>query len=484
MNTVHLVILVLYLLVMVGVGAYFARGGKVKTGDEFIFAGRRLPRIVLIGTLLATWVGSGTIIGGANFAYNYGPMAAMVFFAGTPVGIIVLYFAANRVRALSRYTVPELLEVRFGLTARMVGAVVIVLAYVGIIAYQFTGAGYIISLLTPLSATPATILMAVVMTFLAVTGGLFSVAWTDFLSAVLIVFSLLISVPIVIAAVGGPGEYFSALSPAAQSFSGGLNAVQLLGFFLPLFLLILADQNMYQRLTAARDEGTARSSTVGFFLGSFLVIVPVALLASAASILMPRLENADTAVLSLASEHHVPTVIGGLLLAGALAFIVTTATSFMLSVGGNLLYDFYVRFARTEVSESSRLGLHRGAVVLVAVLAYVMGTFFPTVLELQIYSYTVYGVAIAPAVLALLFWRRVTTVGALAGMIAGTAAVLIWEFPLGKPLEWNSVLVALPTAILALIIGSLLTRPSPERQERIEREMFSGPSGVERTPDA
>jgi SSS family solute:Na+ symporter len=471
MKTVHLVILIVYLVAMLGVGAYFARGSKVKTGDDFIFAGRRLPRIVLIGTLLATWVGSGTIIGGANFAYTYGPMAAMVFFAGTPVGIIVLYLAASRVRALSRYTIPELLEVRFGLTTRMVGAVVIVLAYVGITAYQFIGGGYIISLVTPLSATQATILMAVVVTFLTVSGGLFSVAWTDFLSAVLIVFSLLVSVPIVIAAVGGPGEYFSGLSPAAQSFSGGLTAVQLLGFFLPLFLLILADQNMYQRLTAARDEGTARSSTVGFFLGSFLVIIPVAVLASAASILMPQLESADTAVLSLASEGHVPLVIGGLMLAGALAFIVTTATSFMLSVSGNLLYDFYVRFARTEVSESSRLLLHRGAVVVVAALAYVLGTFFPTVLELQIYSYTIYGVAIAPAVLALLFWRRVTTVGALAGMIVGTAAVLIWEFPLGKPLDWNSVLVALPAAVVALVVGSLVTRPSPERQRLVDEAM-------------
>lgn len=482
MQTVHLAILVVYLAVMVGIGAYFARASKVKTGDDFIFAGRRLPRIVLIGTLLATWVGSGTIIGGANFAYTYGPLAGIVFFAGTPVGIIVLYFAASKVRALSRYTVPELLEVRFGLTARMIGAVVIVLAYVGITAYQFIGGGYIISLVTPLSPTQATILMAVVVTFLAAGGGLFSVAWTDFLSAVLVLFSLLVSVPIVLAAAGGPGEYFSLLSPEAQTVSGGLSPVQLLGFFLPLFLLILADQNMYQRLTAARDEGTATASTVGFFLGSFLVFLPVAVLASASAVLLPQLENPDTAVLSLASERIVPTFIGGILLAGSLAFIVTTATSFMLSVGGNLLYDFYVRYARREVSESSRLWLHRGAVVVVAVVAYVLGIFFPTVLELQIYSYTIYGVAIAPAVLAILFWRRVTTAGALAGMIVGTATVLVWEFPLGKPMDWNSVLPALPAALVALVVGSLLTRPHPERQRQVDQVLSGRGLKEERRP--
>src|SRR5690606_12987648 len=98
--------------------------------------------------------------------------------------------------------------------------------------------------------------------------------------------------------VGGFGTYASELPETSTTWSGGLSPLQLLGFFLPLFLLILADQNMYQRLTAAQDEGTARRSTAGFFLSSFLVTVPVALLGSAAAILMPGI-NADTAILSL-----------------------------------------------------------------------------------------------------------------------------------------------------------------------------------------
>lgn len=209
MQAVHLVILILYLVVMLAVGAYFSRASQVRTGDDFMFAGRRLPRVVLIGTLLATWVGSGTIVGGANFAYTYGPFAAMIFFLGTPVGIVVLYFAAAKVRALSRYTVPELLEVRFGVGVRMVGAVIILLAYVGITAYQFTGGGYILSLVTALSETQATILVTAVVTLLAIGGGLFSVAWTDFLSALLIIFSLVVSVPIVLAQIGSPGSIWA-----------------------------------------------------------------------------------------------------------------------------------------------------------------------------------------------------------------------------------------------------------------------------------
>jgi SSS family solute:Na+ symporter len=472
-QAVHVGVLVAYLAVMVGVGVWFSRAKHVSTGDDFIFAGRRLPQPVLVGTLLATWVGSGTIIGGANFAYTYGPLAGMVFFAGTPVGIIVLYVIAARIRTASRYTVPELLEARFGTSARMVAAAITLLAYVGIVAYQFIGGGYIISLITPLTAVQATVLVAVVVTFLAVGGGLFSVAYTDFLSALVIVAGLAVAVPLIIwGDLGGIASYWDQLPEQSRTLSGGLTAIQLLGFFLPLFLLILADQNMYQRLTAARDEGTARSSTALFFLTSFLITVPVALLASAAAILLPDID-ADTAVLSLASEGFLPMVIGGLVLAGALAFIVTTASSFMLSSAGNVVYDIYVRFARGDVPQRRRLVLHRSAVVAVALIAYFLGQFFPTVLALQIYSYTIYGVAMTPAVFAVLFWPRATKAGALASMLVGAAVTIAWETA-GLPRGINSVIVSLPAAVAALVLVSLATGPSAQERHVVEEETAAG----------
>lgn len=460
MQTVHITILVAYLLVMVVIGAWFSRRRHVSTGDDFMFAGRSLPRPVLIGTLLVTWVGSGTIIGGANFAYSYGPLASIFFLAGTPVGIVVLYFVSRKVRSASRYTVPELLEARYGLSARIIAAAITLLAYTGIVAYQFTGGGYIVSLITPLSNDEGALLVTALVTFLAIGGGLFSVAWTDFLSALVIVVGLLIAIPLVVYGdVGGFGTYWNDLPASSTTWSGGLSALQLLGFFLPLFLLILADQNMYQRLTAARDEGTARSSTAGFFLSSFLVTVPVAILGSAAVILMPNI-NPDTAILSLASEHYLPSVVGGLVLAGALAFIVTTGSSFLLSGASNVVYDGFTRFSKSELADGSRLRIHRVTVLVIAATAYVLGKFFPTVLELQLYSYTVYGVALAPPVLAVLLWKRATRAGALACMVLGTAVTITWE-ELGQPWGINSVLVSLPIALVSLVGISLVTPSTP-----------------------
>lgn len=114
-------IILFYLVVMSLIGLYFARV-RVKDSDDFMVAGRSLPQWILAGTLLATFVGSGTIVGGASFIYQFGPIAAIFFFAGTPIGIIVLYFfLADRIRGLAKYTVPEILEIRYGAFARAFG---------------------------------------------------------------------------------------------------------------------------------------------------------------------------------------------------------------------------------------------------------------------------------------------------------------------------------------------------------------------------
>lgn len=257
-----------------------------------------------------------------------------------------------------------------------------------------------------------------------------------------------------------------------RTLGGGLTPLQLLGYFLPLFLLILADQNMYQRLGAARDEGQTKSSTAGFFLSSFLVTVPVAVLGSAAFVLMPEIEP-DTAVLSLAAEEYLPTIMGGLLLAGALAFIVTTGSSFLLSGAGNVVYDATQRLLGVQMDDRRRLRVHLLAILAIGAIAYVLGRYFPTVLELQLYSYTVYGVAIAPPVLAIFFWRRASKWGALSSMLLATAVTITWE-QLDRPYDLKSVLVSLPVALVTLVVVSLLV---PDRSA-LERDAVGAEPSV------
>src|SRR3712207_537539 len=182
-------------------GLHFARG---RTKDDSTVAGRSLPQVILAGTLPAAFVGSGVIVGGASFVYQYGPVAAIFFFAGAPMGILILYFfLADRIRGLTEYTVPEILEIRYGALARAFGSVCILLAYVGVASYQFTGGGYVLNVTTGIPAWLGTLIIACVVVFLATTRGFVSAVYTDALGAVIIVSALLIWLPRVLGEVGG-----------------------------------------------------------------------------------------------------------------------------------------------------------------------------------------------------------------------------------------------------------------------------------------
>jgi solute:Na+ symporter, SSS family len=457
-NYLHIIVVALYLVLMVVLGIYFARK-EVKTSEDFMVAGRRLPKIVLIGTLLATWVGSGTVVGGASFIYQYGPFAAILYFAGAPVGILILYFLADKARSLTKYTVPEMLEVRFGKKTRLISAVFILLAYVGITSYQFIGGGYVLNITTGIPVEVGTLITAFIVIFLATTGGLFSVAYTDFLSSFLIVFGFLIGIPFALSAVGGFEGIAASLPDHKLTWTGGLTIPQIIGFFLPTLLLILGDQNMYQRFSSAKDPENAKKSTIGFFLGDVLVMFLAILLATCSIVLFPNIPP-DTAILELAANGF-PTVIGSLTLAASVAFIITTGNSYLLSCAGNLVYDLIREFKKSSFTEEKLLSLNRIAVILLGVFAYSLGQFFPSVLSIQMYSYTMYGATVTPTILASFLWKRATTSGALASIITGGLATLFWELILHKPMGWNSVLFSLPLSILALIVVSLLTTPKP-----------------------
>ena len=446
-----------YIVLMVVIGLYFSRR-KVHDDTDFIVAGRSLSTMVLTATLLATFVGSGSIVGGASFVFQHGPGAAIFFFAGTPIAALVVYFLlARKMRRSRATTIPGLIEERFGPTARSIASLIILLAYVGIVSYQFTGAGQALNLAFGLPVWQGVVIAALVMIGLATMGGLVSVAYTDYLSAVIIFGSMLIAAPLVLTRLGGLDGMMDALPATHHTLLGGLSPWQALGYFLPLFLLILGDQNLFQRFAAARDPATAKKAAMGLVIASIVCTGLITLLVCATRVMYPDI-TPSTAMMTLAREG-LPTVVGGLLLASLVALLLTTGNSYLLSASASLTQDILGGLLKMQIAPGKALMVNRLTVVGLGILAWVLGAFFPSVLAMQMYSYGMYGAAITPVFLAALLWPRATPAGALAAMIVGGVMTLVWEIALGKPMGWNSVLVAMPLAAVTLIGVSLASRP-------------------------
>lgn len=452
----YLVAILMYMTLVIGFGLYVSKK-KVKTSDDFSVAGRRLPMIVLVGTLLATWCGAGGITGSANFTYNQGPWTGFLYFSGAPLGILLLYFIAGQVRKLSAYTIPEILARRYGDFAGCLATLCIFLAYVGIISYQFLAAGNIINIVTGMDLNTATLLCAVIIIILTVTGGMISVAYTDALSAFIMVGSFLVAVPLLFAPLGGVAEAFKNLPAGKNTLGGSLTPAQTLSYLLPIIFLMLGDQNMIQRFSAAKDSNEAKKSNIGMFIGEVVVVILIVLIVTAGIFLLPELKRADSVIFLLAVQK-LPLWAGLGVIVGSMAFVVTTADSYLLSSASNLTYDVWFKYVRKSGGDREKLVFLRILIVIIGAAGYVLGRYFPDILSIQMYSYTMYGAAITPALLCALFYRKATKIGGVAGILAGAAVTMIWETVLHKPFGLVSALISVPVAFLVILLVSNLTQ--------------------------
>jgi len=140
----YLIAIFAYLFLLAGIGIYKSR--QVKTQADFAVAGRTLSPWIMVCTMLAVWIGTGSIVGNAGKTYEVG-MAAFFLPLGTFVGMILLSFIAARARNIEALSVPEIIGRRFGNTARLLAVVALVIAYMVIVSYQFNAGGMVLEVI-------------------------------------------------------------------------------------------------------------------------------------------------------------------------------------------------------------------------------------------------------------------------------------------------------------------------------------------------
>ena len=134
-----------YLLLLGAIGVWKSK--QVKTEEDFALAGRSLSPWIMVCTMLAVWIGTGSIVGNAEKTYETG-MAALILPWGTFIGMILLSLIARRARDIKASSVPEIIGGRFGQTARSLAVISLIIAYMVIVSYQFNAGGAVIEVIT------------------------------------------------------------------------------------------------------------------------------------------------------------------------------------------------------------------------------------------------------------------------------------------------------------------------------------------------
>ena len=472
--------IILAVIVVTLFSVSLSRLKKTKTKADYLVAGRSLPAAVLVFTLLSSWIGSGSLLGGAENAYRHG-FAALWQGGGGWLGLLLIYFIAPRARKFAKFTIPDLLEARYNQAARVLGVIAILFTYAGITSYQLIGGGDILHLVFPAvsSVQGQYILAAFVIVFTAI-AGMASVAYMDVVIGSLTTLTMLFALPLLIHYAGGWAGVHAALPATHFQWLGDFSPVQAMELFLPTCLLMLGNQSMYQKFFSARSERDARNAVVGWIVGTVVLETVIVALAVAGSALFPSGEVhqhpreilAYTALHGLSGRGPLLQLLGALMMGSIFAKIISTANNYLFSPATNLVNDIFVRYIKPGATDRQVLLVSRFMVALLGVWALWQSLHTESVLKKTLYAYTIYSAALTPVILAAFFWRRATAAGAVTSIALGTLVTVCWDAPLVAHLfpAWlaqrDAIIPALVMSLLALFTISLLTPPPPEAKLR------------------
>lgn len=420
MATLDLLVVIVYMAGILAAGFWARR--KATTQEDFLVAGRSVGPWLYTGTLAAVILGGASTVGGVKLGYQYG-LSGLWFVFMFGLGILVLSLVlVERILGLDLYTVAELLERRYRPSARISGGVIMA-AYDLMVAVTATIAvGSLTEVIVGIPKTPAILLSSAVMVVYSVLGGMWSLTLTDIIQFVIktvgIFFVLL---PGAIIHAGGWNAMHAKLPP--QFFSlVTIGWPKILSFFLLYFFGIIIGQDIWQRVFTARSVRVARNGGIGVGLYCVGYAAAGALIGTAAHAFLPPLADGDTAF-AQAVNAVLPAGLRGLVLAAALAAIMSTASACLLASSTVLLEDVYLPLrgggGAGSVRQSRAVTLALG--VLMTVLACLM---HDVIAALTIaYDFLVGGLLVP--LLGAMLWRGGTSAGALTAIGVGGTLVAV-----------------------------------------------------------
>jgi SSS family solute:Na+ symporter len=451
MAKIDLCIVIAYMVGILAAGFWARR--KATTQEQFLVAGRSVGPWLYSGTLAAIVLGGASTVGGVKLGYQYG-ISGMWFVFMLGLGILVLSVVfVERILGLNLYTVPELLERRYSPVARMTGGAVMV-AYDLMVSVTATIAvGSIMQVIVGIPRTPAILMSSAVMVAYSVLGGMWSLTLTDIIQFIIKTIGILfILLPAAIWHAGGlaamharlPGEFFSLTH---------IGTGKIVSFFVLYFFGIIIGQDVWQRVFTARSIKVARNGGIGVGLYCLCYALAGALIGSAGRVFLPALADADAAFGQIVNVV-LPVGLRGLVLAAALAAIMSTASACLLAASTVLLEDVYLRLRAS--GNAGSIAQSRAVTLCLGVVMMVLSCLMHDVIAALTVAYDLLVGGLLVAVIGAMMWRRGTTAGALASIAVGSMLVCVLLAVAGIDSDLP-IYVGLPGSLFVYIVVSLST---------------------------
>ncbi|KFA97583.1 sodium:solute symporter family protein [Vibrio sp. ER1A] len=484
----------IYVCFLIWLGWFVSRNQK--SGEDFLLGGRGLPLFLVLGTTVATMVGTGSSMGAVGFGYANG-WAGALYGIGGALGILLLALWFAPVRKLNFMTMSEELAYYVGANrvVKNVVGVLIFIASIGWLGAHILGGGMYLAWIADIDLNVAKVIIAAAFTIYVVIGGYTAVVWTDTIQAIILFVGFILMAVSSVQHIGGMDNLYEAMDPAATSFL----AIEKLGLIPAVSLAVvigvgvLATPSFRQRIYSGKNVSTIRRSFVlSGVLYLFFSIIP-AIIGMAAHAIEPGLDNANFAFPYIAATV-LPVGVGMIVLIAGLSATMSSASSDAIAGVSILLRDVYVMFTGRVPNKESMLNYSRLALVVVIGFALLFALTSNDIIGYitKMISTVMSGMFVCGMLGR--FWKRYTWQGAIATLVGASAASFTVMFSADLTAFWgNPVIPSVTVATIAGVVVSLVTpenKVSPEQAqaildaERAQMELGSAPqeTSVKPTP--
>ena len=470
-----------YLGLMAGIGLWAARFASQDVGHFFV-GGRRMHRFVVALSAVVSGRSAWLLLGVTGLAWTRGASAIWAVAGYTLVEGALFLWYAPRIRRLSdRFdcvTLPDVFAARLGerRVLRLLLVSVILVFMAGYLAAQFVGGGKAFAAGFGMPERTGILVTAGIVVLYTAIGGFLAVSLTDMVQACVMLFALL-AVPLIAGTHAGWGTVAATLRGLDPALLDpmALSAGAFLGFT-GIGLGSPGNPHILVRYMSIADARQLRWAAGVGTLWNVLMGAGAVVIGMVGRAALPRLEQlpgGDTEMLfPVLAQQHLPPVLFGIVVAAVFAAIMSTADSQLLVAASAVVRDLWQKALGRGGDERALVRLSRFTVGGLVLAALAFGTIADQVVFwLVLFAWAGLGAALGPPSVLMLFWKRTTAAGAIAGIVTGAVTVVVWYFvPPLKGALYELIPAFLLSAVVTVLV-SLATRP-PDGLEERWRAMF------------
>lgn len=450
-----ILVVLIYAAGMIALGWYGMR--RAKTRDDYLVAGRNLGPGFYLGTMAATVLGGASTIGTVRLGYVHG-ISGFWLCAALGLGIVgISLFLAKPLLKLKIYTVTQVLERRYNPTARTASAAIMLVYALMIGATSTIAIGTVMQVLFGLPFWMSILIGGGVVVLYSTIGGMWSLTLTDIVQFLIMTVGLVfVLMPTSLNEAGGWDALMAKL-PASYFSLTAIGWDTIITYFLIYFFGIFIGQDIWQRVFTARSETVAK--VAGSAAGIYCVLYGLACAAigMAAKVLLPNLDNVNNAFAAIV-QHSLPDGIRGLVVAAALAALMSTASAGLLAASTTLVQDLMPRLRKGR-GESANGDVHENRISTLVLGIVVLGIALVVsdVISALTLAYNLLVGGMLIPLLGAIYWKRATTTGAIASMALGSLTSL--AFMVIDGLDANTpIYYSLAIGLVSFVVVSLLSR--------------------------